>query len=158
MAYYCGAVAERERECMPLIGPCVDRRCLAMPNRIFHSGTVKNTTLAASLASLASSRAAIFIVSVGARPTMKTWTLHIAMCRHQQRERKLRVFHLCSEISSRMCLMAPHTFSPDKLEIASLSFETLIPALACLLHRSRLRKPTRLLYGGSVVRIGNIIK
>ena len=42
MAYYCAAVAERERERMPLIGPSVDRRTLALLQRVYNSDAVKS--------------------------------------------------------------------------------------------------------------------
>ena len=40
LAYYMAAVREREREHMPLIGPSVDRRTLALVNRAANSDTV----------------------------------------------------------------------------------------------------------------------
>ena len=42
MAYYCAAVAERERERMPLIGPSVDRRTLALLQRVYNSDAIKS--------------------------------------------------------------------------------------------------------------------
>ena len=42
MAYYCAAVAERERERMPLIGPSIDRRTLALLQRVHNSDTIKS--------------------------------------------------------------------------------------------------------------------
>ena len=42
MAYYCAAVQERERERMPLTGPSVDRRALAMLQQVMNSESTKS--------------------------------------------------------------------------------------------------------------------
>ena len=42
LSYYVAAVSEREREHMPLIGPSVDRRTLALVSRLANSSTIQS--------------------------------------------------------------------------------------------------------------------
>ena len=40
MAYYCGAIAQKEQEGMPIIGPSVDRRTFKLLHQVYNSATV----------------------------------------------------------------------------------------------------------------------
>ena len=40
MAYYCGAIAQKEQQRMPIIGPSIDRRTFKLLRQVYHSAAI----------------------------------------------------------------------------------------------------------------------